>query len=111
LTDYKDRLTPKNITRIEPGTGPDMPTEIVGTPKLRGFAALKLSNPERMRELAAKGGASLKPHQRSFSRDSDLASRAGAKGGAAGHGGGRPKQSPEQTGHGGGRPRRSEDDK
>ena len=50
------------------------------TPRLRGFAAM---SPERRREIAAKGGRSLEPHQRSFSQDRALAARAGAIGGAA----------------------------
>lgn len=49
-------------------------------PRLRGFAAM---SPERRRELAAKGGAALEPHQRAFSRGRSLAARAGAIGGAA----------------------------
>lgn len=44
----------------------------------RGFASM---TPERRRELAAKGGAALKPHQRTFSKNRDLASRAGTIGG------------------------------
>ena len=49
-------------------------------PRPRGFAAL---SPERRREIAAKGGASVRPENRAFSRDNALASTAGAKGGAA----------------------------
>jgi len=48
--------------------------------RLRGFAAM---DPERRREISARGGASHPPEARSFSRDRDLASSAGAKGGAA----------------------------
>lgn len=47
---------------------------------LRGFASL---SPERRREIAAKGGASVPADKRSFSQDRTLASTAGAKGGAA----------------------------
>lgn len=54
----------------------------------RGFAAM---SPELQRELAIKGGASLRPDQRAFSQDRGLAASAGRKGGAASHGGGRRK--------------------
>lgn len=47
---------------------------------LRGFASM---DPERQREIARKGGASVAPENRSFSQDRDLAVRSGAKGGAA----------------------------
>ena len=47
-------------------------------PRPRGFAAM---SPEKRREIAAKGGASLTPEQRSFARDPDLARAAGQKGG------------------------------
>lgn len=46
----------------------------------RGFASM---DPERQREIARRGGASVKPENRSFSQDRDLAVRSGAKGGAA----------------------------
>jgi hypothetical protein len=48
-------------------------------PKPRGFAAM---TPERRREIAAKGGRALKPEQRAYSRDRDLASAAGRLGGS-----------------------------
>lgn len=54
----------------------------------RGFAAM---DPERRREIARKGGASVPSEKRSFAKDRDLASEAGRKGGAASRGGGRPK--------------------
>lgn len=55
-------------------TATDMPR-----PKLRkGFARL---TPERRREIAAKGGASVPAHKRSFSKDRTLAANAGSKGG------------------------------
>ena len=44
----------------------------------RGFAGMSL---ERRTEIARKGGASVKPENRAFSRDSALASVAGSKGG------------------------------
>lgn len=46
--------------------------------KLRGFAKL---SPERRREIAAKGGRSVEPQERVFSKDRDLAARAGRTGG------------------------------
>lgn len=46
----------------------------------RGFAAM---TPERRREISRKGGASVKPENRSFSKSRDLAARAGQKGGEA----------------------------
>lgn len=46
----------------------------------RGFASM---TPERRREIASKGGKSVKPENRAYSRDKDLASRAGRKGGLA----------------------------
>lgn len=50
------------------------------TQRLRGFAAM---NPERRREIARKGGASVSPEKRSFSKSRDLATSAGRKGGEA----------------------------
>ena len=47
-------------------------------PRPRGFAAMSL---EKRRAIAAMGGASLAPEQRSFARDPDLARTAGQKGG------------------------------
>ena len=44
----------------------------------RGFASL---TPDERRAIAAKGGRALKPEQRSFSKNRDLASAAGRKGG------------------------------
>ena len=50
-------------------------------PKLkRGFATL---TPERLHELAVAGGKSLRPEQRAFSQNRDLAKAAGKKGGNA----------------------------
>ena len=46
----------------------------------RGFASM---TPERRREIASKGGKSVKPENRAYSRDKGLASRAGRKGGLA----------------------------
>lgn len=53
----------------------------------RGFACM---DPDRRREIARKGGASVDPANRSFSKDRDLAARAGCKGGSSSRGGGRP---------------------
>lgn len=44
----------------------------------RGFAGM---SPERQREIARKGGKSVAPENRSFSRNADLAAAAGRKGG------------------------------
>jgi general stress protein YciG len=46
----------------------------------RGFAAM---DPVLQREIASKGGRSVPPEERSFSRDLTLASVAGRKGGLA----------------------------
>jgi general stress protein YciG len=55
----------------------------------RGFAAM---SPEKRREIARKGGASVPSEKRSFSQSTDLAAKAGRKGGEASHGGGRRAQ-------------------
>lgn len=60
-------------------------------PLPRGFAAM---DPERRREIAQRGGASVPSEKRSFARNRDLAANAGRKGGAASRGGGR-KPNPE----------------
>jgi general stress protein YciG len=52
----------------------------------RGFAAM---DPERRREIARRGGASVPSEKRSFAQDRGLAADAGRKGGAASRGGGR----------------------
>jgi general stress protein YciG len=44
----------------------------------RGFASM---SPERRREIAARGGAAVKPENRSFSRNRALAAEAGSVGG------------------------------
>lgn len=49
----------------------------------RGFASM---DPERQREIARKGGASVPKDKRSFSQDRQLAAAAGKKGGSASHG-------------------------
>lgn len=54
-----------------------------GTSK-RGFASM---DPERQKEIARKGGASVPSEKRSFSQDRSLAAEAGRKGGEASHGG------------------------
>ena len=46
--------------------------------KPQGFAAL---SPERLREIAARGGAAVKPENRSYSQSRDLAAAAGRLGG------------------------------
>lgn len=50
----------------------------------RGFASM---DEDQQREIARKGGQSVAPENRSFSRDHELAREAGAKGGQASHGG------------------------
>lgn len=45
----------------------------------RGFAAM---DPDRRREIARKGGASVPNEKRSFAKDRDLAANAGRKGGS-----------------------------
>ena len=50
--------------------------------KLRGFAAIAAKDPERAREIARKGGASVPADKRSFFKDRALAVAAGSKGGS-----------------------------
>lgn len=50
----------------------------------RGFASMA---PALQREIASKGGRSVPPEERSFSKDRALAAEAGRKGGEASHGG------------------------
>ncbi len=45
----------------------------------RGFAAMTL---EKRREIARKGGQAVKPENRAFAKDKELAAEAGRKGGA-----------------------------
>lgn len=52
----------------------------------RGFAAM---TPEKRREIARKGGASVPASKRSFYKNRDLAAQAGADGGRSSRGGGR----------------------
>lgn len=49
-----------------------------GKKVLRGLAAV---SPERQREIASMGGKAVKPDNRSFSRNRELAVEAGRKGG------------------------------
>jgi general stress protein YciG len=58
----------------------------------RGFAAM---DPERRREIARRGGASVPSEKRSFAQDRSLAADAGRKGGAASRGGGRRPTRPQ----------------
>src|ERR1700759_131254 len=68
-----------------------MPNVESGKPRARrGFAAM---NPDRRREIARKGGASVPGEKRSFAKDRDLAASAGRKGGEASRGGGRTRGS------------------
>ena len=76
-----------NPNRRPTRSTPDMPSVDTGKPRARrGFAAM---NPERRREIARKGGASVPGEKRSFAKDRDLAASAGRKGGEASRGGGR----------------------
>jgi general stress protein YciG len=63
-----------------------MPT--TPTKSRRGFASM---SPEKRREIAAKGGASVPSDKRSFAQNRDLAAAAGRKGGSVSRGGGRQK--------------------
>jgi general stress protein YciG len=54
-------------------------------------------NPERRREIARKGGASVPGEKRSFAKDRDLAAAAGRKGGEASRGGGRTRTTTRET--------------
>jgi general stress protein YciG len=57
----------------------------------RGFASM---DPALQRQIASKGGRSVPPEERSFSKDRALAAEAGRKGGEASHGGRRNPGSP-----------------
>lgn len=61
------------------------------TTKPKGFAAM---SPERRREIARKGGASVPSEKRSFAKDRTLAATAGKLGGTISKGGGRTKKDP-----------------
>ncbi|MBV8685011.1 MAG: general stress protein [Caulobacteraceae bacterium] len=61
-------------------------TEDNHKPSRRGFAAM---DPDRRREIARRGGASVPSEKRSFAQNRDLAADAGRKGGTASRGGGR----------------------
>jgi general stress protein YciG len=50
----------------------------------RGFASM---DEEKQKEIASKGGKSVPAEERSFSKDPELASEAGKKGGENSHGG------------------------
>lgn len=63
---------------------PNDETRLNAAPKARrGFAAM---NPERRREIARKGGASVPAEKRSYFKDRDLAASAGRTGGEASRG-------------------------
>lgn len=65
----------------------EMEADMNGPTIKRGFAAM---SPDRLRELAAKGGKSVPPGRRGFARDPAAAVEAGRKGGLKSRGGGRP---------------------
>jgi general stress protein YciG len=50
----------------------------------RGFASM---DDDKQREIASKGGHSVRPEDRSFAKDHGLAAEAGRKGGEHSHGG------------------------
>jgi general stress protein YciG len=60
--------------KIDPATGKQR----------RGFASM---DPDRRREIARKGGASVPGDKRSFFKDRDLTASAGSKGGEKSRGG------------------------
>ena len=60
----------------------DQPTRASGVSK-RGFASM---DPERQREIARKGGASVPSEKRSFSQDRSLAALSTSLRGEASHG-------------------------
>ncbi|MES2931437.1 MAG: general stress protein [Patescibacteria group bacterium] len=70
----------------------DTPPRASGVSK-RGFASM---DPERQREIARKGGASVPSGKRSFSQDRSLAAQAGRKGGEASKGARRRETSPQE---------------
>src|SRR6185436_6074543 len=77
----------QDLPRSPPEETSKMPSLDTGKPRARrGFAAM---NPERRRDIARKGGASVPSEKRSFAKDRDLAAQAGRKGGEASRGGGR----------------------
>jgi general stress protein YciG len=51
---------------------------MAGNTSERGFASM---DEAKQREIASKGGRSVNPEDRSFSKDRDLAAEAGRKGG------------------------------
>lgn len=55
-------------------------TEEVKPKGKRGFGSM---SPEKRREIARKGGAAVPNDKRSFSKNKELATEAGRKGGAA----------------------------
>ena len=59
----------------------------------RGFASM---DPEKQRQIASKGGQSVPPEQRSFSKNHELAAQAGRKGGEAGGGANRKAKEQQQ---------------
>jgi len=61
----------------------------------RGFAGME---EQKQRDISAKGGASVPDEKRSFSKDHELASEAGRKGGEHSHGGGRSSDKDDRGG-------------
>ena len=90
-----DRERPREVsheTRSASGANGDSDNATSGRARTgrsnRGFASM---DPERQREIARKGGASVPSEKRSFSQDRGLAAQAGRKGGEASHGSRRPE--------------------
>jgi hypothetical protein len=63
-----------------------MNTHKSGEPVKRGFGAM---DKEQQRQISKKGGESVPPEERSFSKNPQLAREAGRKGGEHSRGGGR----------------------
>ena len=66
------------------------PVPAIKKPKQRrGFSAM---DPAKRKLIAAKGGAAVPAHKRSFAKDKNLAVAAGRLGGEASRGGGRKRR-------------------
>ena len=69
-----------------------------GNTSRRGFASM---DAEKQRAIARKGGQSVSPQDRSFSRNHELAAEAGRRGGQSSHGGSTSDEGGSQSGRGG----------
>ena len=70
---------------------PEVDREEPKSVALRGFAAMKAKDPDRLKSLATKGGLAMPNEKRAFALNRELARSAGRKGGEASRGGGRKK--------------------